>query len=71
MELIKQEVFDTEYITELKHRSFHTTMTLSAEGISDAVLSVLEEEPDHNVSIMIIGHSSDKGGTTLLKYEEL
>lgn len=63
--------FDTEYITELSHRSFHTSMTLHAENLSDAILSTLEDEPEHNISIMVVGPNSDKSGTTLLRYEEL
>ena len=66
-----KETYDSEYITELSQRSFHTAMTLEAENASDAILSTLEDELDHNISIMTVGPSSNNSSINLLKYEEL
>jgi len=69
--VIDTEDYSIEYITEMKDRSFHTTLMLSSEGLSDAILSALEDESDHNVSIMTIHNDTDRGTTSLLVLEEL
>jgi len=64
---MKKIAFTTKYITELRHKSFHTTITLGAENISKNIQSVLKYEREHNVSMMIINSSTDDGNTSTLQ----
>jgi len=67
-----KQSFEAEYIVELNYRSFHTSTTLHAENISEAISSVIEDEIDSIISILIVGDfSGDSNITPLLDYDAL